>query len=176
MKQAQITAEYIDHSGSDLMVVNAARASFGKESSWAPSSLPEEDSGRKLKQADASLIRFLATGYRTSEWEDFLIQVEGTVVNGTAKDLTDLLHAYKRKAQHFAPFAHPHLTIRMSLPIFLARQFVKHQVGGCITGDTLIYFERVNAGADGVKKMTMADIFQKWHKKTPHSRHGDEYG
>ena len=130
MKQAQITAEYIDHSGSDLMVVNAARASFGKESSWAPSSLPEEDSGRKLKQADASLIRFLATGYRTSEWEDFLIQVEGTVVNGTAKDLTDLLHTYKRKAQHFAPFAHPHLTIRMSLPIFLARQFVKHQIGG----------------------------------------------
>ena len=139
MKQAQITAEYIDHSGSDLMVVNAARASFGKESSWAPGSLLEEDGGRKLKQADASLIRFLATGYRTSEWEDFLIQVEGTVVNGTAKDLTDLLHTYKRKAQHFAPFAHPHLTIRMSLPIFLARQFVKHQIGGCWSEESRRY-------------------------------------
>lgn len=28
------TAEYLDHMGSDLTVVNAARASFGKESDW----------------------------------------------------------------------------------------------------------------------------------------------
>jgi thymidylate synthase (FAD) len=44
--------------------------------------------------------------------------------------LTDLLHGYKRKAQHWAPFAHPHVQIRVRMPLFLARQFVKHQIGG----------------------------------------------
>ena len=36
MKTSEITVEYLDHHGSDLLVVNAARTSFGKESDWAP--------------------------------------------------------------------------------------------------------------------------------------------
>lgn len=31
MKTAQITVEYLDHLGTDMTVVNAARTSFGKE-------------------------------------------------------------------------------------------------------------------------------------------------
>ena len=124
MKTAQITVEYLDHLGTDLTVVNAARASFGKESDWA------DAEKRTLKANDAGLIHYLATGYRTSEWQEFLGEVRDAAINGSHADLTDLLHAYKRRAQHFAPFAHPHVQIRMQLPIFLARQFVKHQVGG----------------------------------------------
>ena len=124
MNQQEIFAEYLDHMGSDLSVVNAARASFGKESAWA------DAEKRTLKADDAGLIRYLATGYRTSEWQEFLGEVRDAAINGSHADLTDLLHAYKRRAQHFAPFAHPHVQIRMQLPIFLARQFVKHQVGG----------------------------------------------
>ena len=130
MNQQLITAQYLDHMGTDLTVCNAARASFGKESDWATNADGTyAGPTNRLKPTDANLIRFLATGYRASEWEDFLIQIEGTVINGTAKDLTDLLHAYKRRAQHWAPFAHPQLQIRIQIPIFLARQFVKHQVG-----------------------------------------------
>ena len=124
MNQQEIFVEYLDHMGSDLSVVNAARASFGKESTWA------DAEKRTLKADDAGLIRYLATGYRTSEWQEFLGEVRDAAINGSHADLTDLLHAYKRRAQHFAPFAHPHVQIRMQLPIFLARQFVKHQVGG----------------------------------------------
>lgn len=127
MNQQQITVQYLDHLGSDLTVVNAARSSFGKESEWESSNPFSGDN--VLKPADASLIKFLATGYRAAEWEDFLHQIEDVVVNGSATELTSLLHSYKRKAQHWAPFAHPQLSIRMTLPIFLARQFVKHQVG-----------------------------------------------
>jgi thymidylate synthase (FAD) len=91
-----------------------------------------------LKPADANLIRFLATGFRTSEWDGFLDQIINTVIHmehegtvETAKEeLTAMLRAYKRKPQHWAPFGHPHVQIRVSMPIFLARQFVKHQVGG----------------------------------------------
>lgn len=128
MKTAQIFAEYIDHMGSDLTVVNAARTSFGKESWWA------DVEKMTLKDGDAGLIRYLATGYRTQEWDEFLDEIMGYALRydrDAAKVLlTNALHAYKRRAQHWAPFGHPHLQIRMTLPIFLARQFVKHQVGG----------------------------------------------
>ena len=126
-------AEYRDHMGSDLTVVNAARASFGKESKWEFD--PGADAScrtqrRRLKPEDANLIRFLATGYRTKEWDEFLDEVIEQARNGGKEGLTELLHAYKRKPQHWAPFGHPHVQIRVSMPIFLARQFVKHQVGG----------------------------------------------
>ena len=130
MEIKQITAEYRDHMGSDLSVVNAARASFGKDSTWEQCS----DGRRKLKPADANLIRFLATGYRTSEWTDFLYQIKNAVLTSPPTDIDDnltaLMKEYKNKAQHWAPFAHPHITIRIQIPLFLARQFVKHQVGG----------------------------------------------
>jgi thymidylate synthase (FAD) len=112
MKQQQIFVEYLDHMGTDLTVVNAARASFGKQKT-------------EFTDADANLIRYLATGYRSAEWEAFLDEVVAT----PRDQLGGVLRAYKRKAQHWAPFAHPQVQIRMSLPIFLARQFVKHQVG-----------------------------------------------
>jgi len=51
----QITATYIDHMGSDLSVVNAARVSFGKKSDWEFSALREG-----LLERDAKLIRYLA--------------------------------------------------------------------------------------------------------------------
>lgn len=133
MKQQQISAKYVDHMGSDLSVVNAARTSFGKESAWDEIKEPETDDFAqrfRLKPRDASLIRFLATGYRSDEWDAFLDEVIDHARHGSKDELTNLLHAYKRKAQHFAPFAHPHLSIRVTMPIFLARQFVKHQVGG----------------------------------------------
>lgn len=134
-------AEYRDHMGSDLTVVNAARASFGKESDWEYDEVkikpdPQDPEAsvwcapKRLKPDDANLIRFLATGYRTKEWDEFLNEVIEQARNGGKRGLTEMLHGYKRKPQHWAPFGHPHVQIRVSMPIFLARQFVKHQVGG----------------------------------------------
>lgn len=144
MKQAPIVAQYIDHHGSDLMVANAARTSFGKESTWAPKGTALDYPGSEpqtqiidgwstqvsLTRADAKLIHFLASGFRTEEWAAMLAQVRAVAATGDDAALSKLLRDYKRKAQHWAPFGHPHLTLRMTLPIFLARQFVKHQVGG----------------------------------------------
>ena len=137
MKTAEITVEYKDHLGTDLTVVNAARASFGKESVWDYEwyQKPSRDDpnvmvpGQRavLKPADANLIRFLATGFRTQEWDKMLEEI----ISSKDKDeLTDILEHYKKSAQHWAPFGHPHMQIRMKLPMFLARQFVKHQIGG----------------------------------------------
>ena len=65
MKQSDIQVTLIDHMGSDLSVVNAARVSFNKESEYdlikGPSDSTFEDSGKlALKESDAKLIRYLA--------------------------------------------------------------------------------------------------------------------
>lgn len=80
-----IHAEYIDHLGSDLTVVNSARVSFNKESAF--------DTFGQLPPGDDRLIAYLA------------------------------------KHQHFTPFTHPQITLRETVPIFVARQRFKHVVG-----------------------------------------------
>lgn len=151
MNIEQIKAEYVDHHGSDLLVVNAARASFGKESEWG--------NDGDLKPEDAKLIHFLATGYRQKEWEAFLDEVCRVANDGKRSELTALLHAYKRRAQHWAPFAHPHVTIRIHIPIFLARQFVKH----CVTGDTEVTFVKwVKGVSNGTRRTAIRDLYAMW--------------
>ena len=59
-----IKATYVDHMGSDLSVVNAARVSFGKKSDWLPKVhnglvwLPPE--AKVLNKKDTKLIQYLA--------------------------------------------------------------------------------------------------------------------
>jgi thymidylate synthase (FAD) len=58
----KITATYVDHMGSDLSVVNAARVSFGKKSAWNWSKELESGTGNgnTLKAGDTKLIDYLA--------------------------------------------------------------------------------------------------------------------
>lgn len=65
--------EYIDHMGSDLSVVNAARVSFDKESEWDVDTVLHPitnhlDMKGVLKQADAKLISYLA---KHGHWSPF---------------------------------------------------------------------------------------------------------
>lgn len=85
-------AEYINHMGDDLTVVNAARVSFDKESDWATGPYPDLPGG-ELKERDRKLITFLSS------------------------------HG------HWTPFSHPQITLRETVPIFVARQRFKHMVG-----------------------------------------------
>lgn len=91
--------EYVCHSGSDLLVVDAARASFGKQSEWDWQLFPEfpgsEDMEERavLKEKDVKLIKFLA------------------------------------REKHLLPFRHPTVTLRCRAPLFVARQLGKHQAG-----------------------------------------------
>ena len=52
----QIKATYVDHMGSDLSVVNAARVSFGKKSEWEYGGIAKE----VLSERDTKLIKYLA--------------------------------------------------------------------------------------------------------------------
>ena len=59
-----IEVTYIDHMGSDLSVVNAARVSFGKKSNW----MPRVHTGEKLvlEHKDVKLISYLARHHHKS--------------------------------------------------------------------------------------------------------------
>ena len=59
MKIADISVEYIQHTGSDLAVVNAARVSFDKESSWEKND-KSGGTDNDLSEKDKKLIRYLA--------------------------------------------------------------------------------------------------------------------
>lgn len=60
-----IKATYLDHCGSDLTTVNAARVSFGKKSEWSFTVEQASDDGPyheivKLNDKDAKLVHYLA--------------------------------------------------------------------------------------------------------------------
>ena len=59
-----IEATYVDHMGSDLSVVNAARVSFGKKSEWDWAEVDGEGNldvlEQRLSDHDTKLIRYLA--------------------------------------------------------------------------------------------------------------------
>lgn len=73
-------AQYVDHMGSDLSVVNAARVSFAKQKDV-------------MDENDEGLVRFLA------------------------------------KHDHWTPFAHTAITLRMSAPVPIRTQCFKHKQG-----------------------------------------------
>ena len=56
-----IEVNYINHMGSDLSVVNAARVSFGKKSDWEYDDTDLYRCTRSLSLRDTKLIRYLAT-------------------------------------------------------------------------------------------------------------------
>lgn len=96
------TVELIDHMGNDITVVNAARVSFDKTSD-----------------------------YRVIGWKE-TIEDDGSVTQEPIKQLKEgdeRLINYLAANGHWSPFAHTAIQLRLSSPIFVARQLVKHQVG-----------------------------------------------
>ena len=85
--------DLVDYMGSDLSVVNAARVSFNKESSWQSDPNWTGFNKKELSERDTKLIRYLA------------------------------------KHNHFTPFCHAQISLRIKCPIFVRAQLGKHQIG-----------------------------------------------
>jgi thymidylate synthase (FAD) len=95
-------AEYIDHMGDDLTVVNAARVSFDKESEW---------------EWEPEIDRLGAHEFTTGHCQRVLKTTDARLI------------LYLVKHNHFTPFTHCVVQIRETVPIFVARQRFKHVVG-----------------------------------------------
>lgn len=115
---------YIDHMGSDLSVVNAARVSFSKKSKGYVITDPKVGT-KELSKSDTSLIQFLARGCTTGDWETLLYEIGGAA----DEEHEELVNRVRRMPTHWTPFGHTAITLHIKAPIFVARQLGKHQVG-----------------------------------------------
>lgn len=53
----------------------------------------------------------------------------------------DKLINYLARENHFMPFCHPHVTLHVKAPIFVARQLAKHQIGGSWSEESRRYID-----------------------------------
>lgn len=109
-------AEYLAHYLTDRDVANYARQSFAK--------LAEnftDDQNNKL-------IQFLARGMQSGDWEALLKKI-GTPHGMTPAQLHDMAVYLRSIPEHWVPFGHPHVTLRMSAPVPIRVQCFKHKIG-----------------------------------------------
>jgi len=95
-------AEYLYHSGDDLAVVNAAKVSFDKASDW-------DYQYNEVRMGDG-------------EW----VEVKDNIgLKEKDKKLINYLAAHN----HWTPFAHNSITLRMKAPVPIRTQCFKHKQG-----------------------------------------------
>ena len=120
MTATKLSVTYVNHMGNDKTVVNAARASFNKQ-----------DASENITDKDKNLLKFLARGYKSDAWEDLAHRICHISDIAEAKEL---MWELRTKAVHFAPFAHPQISLRISAPLAIARQLWKAHIGA-VGGD-----------------------------------------
>jgi thymidylate synthase (FAD) len=98
------SVSYVDHMGTDLTVVNAARVSFDKESEW---------------EVDTEAVARLEESQSKADMKDL------TRLSDKDKKLINYLAMYN----HWTPFAHPQITLRIKAPVSIRTQFFKHKQG-----------------------------------------------
>lgn len=90
---------------------------------------------------------------------------------GTKKVSEDRgLIRYLMRHRHTTPFEMCELKLHVKLPIFVARQWIRHRTA-CLAGDARLYFDLPAAEGRGRRQrhnVTMADFHRLWHEGTRH--------
>jgi thymidylate synthase (FAD) len=150
IKQEQIKVELIDSMGSDIRVSNVAKVSFNK---W-------DDESLEINDKQVGLLNYLATGLPSSERDDW--------------------EARAKASTHWTPYGHCFLSIRVGVPIFLARQLHKHVVGlvineesrRYITDDVALWFpEVVHKKPSNIKQGASKEIHIDRHISMSYDNH-----
>jgi len=111
-------AQYENHYLTDRDVANFARQSFSKLADHF------------TEEQNNSLIRYLARGMASGDWDKLLDQMASLGEYTHPKEAAKELAIYLRKIpEHWVPFGHPHISIRMQAPVPIARQAFKHKIG-----------------------------------------------
>lgn len=120
--------EYINHYLDDNAIANAARLSFNKKAE------------NYTDEQNANLIRYLARGMQTKDWNakieevlemgiDFTNNEGPTNDEKVRKQVHNFLTYMRNVPEHWVPFGHPHITLHMQVPVPIARQLFKHKIG-----------------------------------------------
>lgn len=103
-------AIYENHYLTDRDVANYARQSFAK--------LAENFT----QEQNNNLIRFLARGMASKDWESLITKMltlnnAETPIEEVAEKAIDLAIYLRKIPEHWVPFGHPHISLRMQAPI-----------------------------------------------------------
>jgi thymidylate synthase (FAD) len=115
-----VKAIYENHYLSDRDVANYARQSFAKLAD------------NFTEAQNNNLIRFLARGMTSGDWEKLVKTIAREPEYGMRMSMQEAseLATYLRKIpEHWVPFGHPHITLRMQAPIPVRVQCFKHKIG-----------------------------------------------
>lgn len=111
-------ALYENHYLTDRDVANYARQSFAK--------LAENFT----EEQNAKLIQFLARGMASGDWEKLIDEMTFLDRQRNPDKAAQELAVYLRKIpEHWVPFGHPHITLRMTAPVPIRVQCFKHKIG-----------------------------------------------
>ena len=107
-------AIYENHYLTDNDVANFARHSFS-------------DLAKNFSEADNhGLIRFLARGMKSQDWSELIDRM----CNIDDPIEAEAMANYLRKIpEHWVPFGHPQISLRMSAPVPIRTQCFKHKIG-----------------------------------------------
>ena len=155
---------YIDNMGTDLSVVNAAKVSFGKRSEWEGGSHPYFDKPKHLSKQDQGLIQFLARGCTSGDWESLIYTLRDIDEDYDTdhKEIEDIMNHIRKMPSHWSPFAHTAITLHLKMPIFVARQIMKHTTG-------IEYNEVSRRYVDSEPEFYVPDV---WRKKADNVKQG----
>ena len=157
-------ATLIDWMGDDLAVVNAAKVSFGKRSEWEGGSHPDFDKPKHLSKKDRSLIQFLARGCTSGDWKSLVDRIASARYEGYGleEEYESILHHIRKMPSHWSPFAHTAITLHLKMPIFVARQIMKHTTG-------IEYNEVSRRYVDSEPEFYVPDV---WRKRADNVKQG----
>lgn len=114
--------------------------------------------GDDLRVANAARVSFDKEGtYEETEWNIRTQRVEGRI---SEKD--QRLIRYLSTHNHFTPFTHTSITLRETVPIFVARQRFKHTVG-------FTYNEVSRRYVDSPPEFYVPDV---WRKRAENKKQG----
>lgn len=106
---------YENHYLTDNDVAHFARQSFGAKAS------------QYSEEQNNNLVRFLARGTTSKGYQEL---VENLVHGGLDEaSVKEALRNWRNTPEHWVPFAHPKISLRVSAPVPIARQAFKHKVG-----------------------------------------------
>jgi thymidylate synthase (FAD) len=123
-----------------------------------------------LSKKDQGLIQFLARGCTSGEWDVLVRDVSQNghnIIAGDVPDidrqyLEDLLNHIRKMPSHWSPFAHTAITLHLKMPIFVARQIMKHTTG-------IEYNEVSRRYVDSEPEFYVPDV---WRKKADNVKQG----
>jgi len=112
-----VQAQYLNHYLTDTDIANFARQSFGKHA---------EDFS---KVQNDKLVQFLARGMTAGDWEALLEKLWDQNGAMSKREYAELAVYLRGIPEHWVPFGHPQITLRMQAPIPIRVQCFKHKIG-----------------------------------------------